>query len=115
MKKCIITTGVEPLPSEILLKNGEPGITEHTGKIFYFEGFASEDMGVGLSLIDVLVLKNFNDKWATVLIKIPDDYEEWNNEKDLNYKHKFIIQYLGFSEEHKRYIGVLVKHERLEW
>ena len=110
-----ITTGIDPFPSAILLEDGEPGRTPHTGKIFYFNGFASEDIGVGLSLIDVLVLEDFDNRWATILLKVPDDNEEWNNEEHLNNKHTFIFQYLGFSEEYNRYIGVLIKHEMLDW
>ena len=115
MKKYDITIGIEPFPSKILLEDGESGRTEHIGKVFCFEGFASEDIGTEQPLIDVLVLDNFNDKWATIILKIADDNKKWNNENDLNFKHKFIFQYLGFSEEHKRYTGVLIKHERLKW
>ena len=112
-----ITAGIELFPSEILLEDGVPGRTKHTGKIYHFQGFASEDIGIGseISLIDVLVLEDFNNRWATILIKIPDDNEEWNNEEDLNNNHIFIFQYLGFSEEYRRYIGVLIKHEMIDW
>jgi len=49
------------------------------------------------------------------IILPPTDNEEWNNEEHLNNKHTFIFQYLGFSEEYNRYIGVLIKHEMLDW
>jgi len=106
--------GFDPFPSEILLEDGEPGKTELTGKLFYVEGFASEDIGKDIPLIDVLVLEDFGCLWATILLQVPNDNQNWNNEEDLNEQHLFFFQYLGFSEEYDRYVGLYVYHEPLE-
>jgi len=106
-----VTDGFEPFPSEVLLEEGEPGKNELTGKIFYLEGFASENIGTDLTLIDVLVLEDFGSLWATILLHVPDDNQDWNNEEGLNEQHTFFFQYLGFSEEYNRYIGIYIFHE----
>ena len=107
--------GFDPFPSEILLEDGNPGKNELTGKTFYLEGFASEDIGADLPLIDVLVLEDFGSLWATILLQVPNDNQDWNNDEDLDEQYVFYFQFLGYSKELERYVGLYIFHEPLEW
>jgi len=111
-----ITAGFNPFPSKILLEDGTPGRTSLTGKVFFLNGFAAENVGWdGATVIDVLVLEEFTEGWATILIHVPDENEDWDNETGFNEQYVFFFQYLGFSEQYNRYMGIYIKHEPLDW
>jgi len=106
----------DKFPTEYFMDDIKPGRNKLTGKLFYIDGFAMENEGWdGSTVISILILEDFGDVYHDMRIHVPDESEGWETEIDLGKNHTFYFQYVGFSEDYNRHLGVYIKHTQLDW